>query len=80
MAIRGPKGAVPSQRGWIHPRTGELLKAQKISADQICEWYGEPAVPAEPVVQSLHEAPHQEKEIDSTTFSYFYGTSYSNEE
>jgi ribosomal protein S16 len=80
MAIRGPKGAIPTQRGWIHPRTGELLKVQKISVDQINEWYGEPAVPSQPVVQSLHEAPHQEKEVDDQAFGYFYGSSYSNED
>ena len=40
MAIRGPKGAHPTVRGWINPKTGELLKAQKISGAQIAEWHG----------------------------------------
>ena len=46
MAIRGPKGAVPTVRGWVHPRTGELLKSQKISQTQIDEWHGVSAAPA----------------------------------
>ena len=40
MAIRGPKGAHPTVRGWINPKSGELLKAQKISGAQIAEWHG----------------------------------------
>ena len=62
MAIRGPKGAQPTTRGWIDPRTGELLKSQRITANQIAEWYGHVAPvhhepePA-PVIQTLHEAP-----------------------
>lgn len=43
--------AVPSARGWRHPRTGELLKARALSEDQIKEWMdaqGAPAPAAEP--------------------------------
>lgn len=67
MALKGPKGAIPTTRGWVHARTGELLKSQKISESAIAEWHGvaKPAAPAPaPVVepepapmQTLHEAP-----------------------
>lgn len=35
----GPKGAHPTTRGWVHPRTGELLKARKISESAVAEWH-----------------------------------------
>lgn len=34
------KNAVPSPRGWRHPRTGELLKKQKLTQEQINEYLG----------------------------------------
>lgn len=43
MAISPPnyqKDAIPTTRGWTHPRTGELLKAQKLSQAQIDEYNG----------------------------------------
>lgn len=40
MAISGPKGAEPTARGWINPKTGELLKSQRITQVQIDEWHG----------------------------------------
>jgi len=40
MAIRGPKGAHPTPRGWINPKTGELLKSQKISEEDIAAFFG----------------------------------------
>jgi hypothetical protein len=33
------KNAVPTLRGWCHPKTGELLKSQRITQSQIDEWY-----------------------------------------
>ena len=47
MAISGPKGAEPTLRGWINPKTGELLKSQRITQDQIDEWHG--------VIVSVHK-------------------------
>ena len=44
--IKGPKNAYPTNRGWVHEKTGELLKAQKITDAQIQEWIGVPAAPA----------------------------------
>lgn len=49
MAISGPKGAEPTIRGWVNPKTGELLKSQKITQAQIDEWHGKPLV--EPTVE-----------------------------
>ena len=40
MPMKGPKGAEPTQRGWINPKTGELLKSQKMTQAQIDEWHG----------------------------------------
>lgn len=36
----GPKGAIPTSRGWINPKTGELLKAQKITQEQLDQYNG----------------------------------------
>lgn len=46
--IRGPKNAVPTSRGWINPKTGELLKSQRITDAQIAEWHGVPEEPVQP--------------------------------
>lgn len=41
MALKaGPKGAIPTHRGWINPRTGELLKSQRITQEQLDEYNG----------------------------------------
>lgn len=40
MPIKGPKGAEPTLKGWVNPKTGELLKSQKISQSQVDEWFG----------------------------------------
>ena len=63
MAIQAPafaKDAVPSLKGWHHPKTNELLKATRHSQDQLDEFFGvvveEPAlvVPTpEPVVEPI---------------------------
>jgi hypothetical protein len=37
---QGPKGAIPTSRGWINPKTGELLKAQKITQEQLDQYNG----------------------------------------
>jgi hypothetical protein len=58
MAIKGPKGAHPTTRGWESAK-GELLKSQKISEDQIAEWNNE----MNPKPQVLREAPVTEEEV-----------------
>lgn len=52
------KNAVPSLRGWRHPRTGELLKKQKLTQEQIDEYLGvgsEPEPTPEPEVVELDD-------------------------
>ena len=64
MAISPPnyqKDAIPTARGWTHPRTGELLKAQKLSEQQIAEYNGEAAAAAAPV--TLTESPTTAEEF-----------------
>ena len=56
------KNAVPSPRGWRHPRTGELLKKQKITQEQIDEYLGIGTVSA-PEPEVLTEAPTNESEF-----------------
>ena len=73
MAISPPnyqKDAIPTPRGWTHPRTGELLKAQKLSEQQIGEYLGEniTSAPPEPIEitinpVSLTESPTTEEEF-----------------
>ena len=54
MAVKhGPKGSIPTLRGWIDPRTGELLKSQRFTQEQLDEYNGvqmiaEPAPVIEP--------------------------------
>lgn len=54
MALKqGPKGAIPTLRGWINPQTGELLKSQRITQEQLDDYNGvqmivEPAPVIEP--------------------------------
>lgn len=71
MALIRPKwarDAHPTTNGWVSS-TGELLKKQKISQAQIDEWYG---VEAEPVVQTLHEAPVvEEQPVSQATYSFY---------
>lgn len=66
--IRGPKGAIPTHRGWVHSVTGELLKSQRITDAQIAEWHGEP----KPVLQTLHEAPVVEILVDEDLADFHY--------
>ena len=54
------KDALPTGRGWAHPRTGELLKATRISTADINDYLGIPKAPiaAPPApVPDVHEAP-----------------------
>ena len=71
MALKPPAwcaDATPTRRGWVDPRTGELLKAQRISDIDIMEWNGVPQQVVEQVVhqapQMLHEAPVANKSLE----------------
>lgn len=49
MAIKPPnyqKDAIPTKKGWVHPKTGELLASTKISQAAIDEYLG--VTPPEP--------------------------------
>ena len=48
------KDALPTGRGWAHPRTGELLKATRLSTADINDYLGIPK--KQPVVISVEEA------------------------
>ena len=69
--IKGPKNAIPTVKGWVHPKTGELLKSQRITQKQIDEFFGVPEVtPApqpepEPVEVELTEIFVEEPEVES---------------
>ena len=55
MAISPPnyqKDAIPTTRGWTHPRTGELLVSMKLTEEAINEYLG---IKPEPMM--LKEAP-----------------------
>lgn len=52
MAIKAPgwcPNAVPTLRGWKHPKRPEILKPAKITQAQIDEWYGVAPVAPAPV-------------------------------
>lgn len=53
MAIQAPafqKDAVPSLKGWHHPKTNELLKSQRITQAEIDEFHGVLVEVEEPIV------------------------------
>jgi hypothetical protein len=54
------KDAVPSTKGWHHPRTCELLKSQSFTQEQVDEWHGPKKKPAKskPVVEPVEDAPY----------------------
>jgi len=52
------KDAKPTPAGWRHPTTGELLKPQKLTEDEINEYLGigsEPEIEEEPIVEETEE-------------------------
>ena len=73
MAISPPnyqKDAIPTARGWTHPRTGELLKAQKLSQQQIDEYngvFGVQTLTESPTTAEEFAAEHIEVEIEEIT-------------
>lgn len=65
MAITPPafqKDAVPSLKGWHHPKTNELLKSQRISQSEIDEFHGvtvEPEVEEEIIIDTTNDIPDE---------------------
>lgn len=53
------KDAIPTTRGWTHPRTGELLVSGRISEGQINEYLG---IAEEPQVAPVVEVPTVEED------------------
>jgi len=76
-----PKGAHPTTKGWIHPRTGELLKAQKMTEQQVSDWWASQQAPLHhipepapaPAPQTLTEAPSVERELTEEEVEHHYG-------
>lgn len=65
------KDAHPTQQGWVNSK-GELIKSQRISQEQIDEWYA--SVTSEPEVQMLHEAPVEKPQrITDAIKKHFFG-------
>jgi len=60
------KNAVPTTRGWVHPKTGELLKAQKMSQEKVDQLLGveQTAPKIEEVVDVVYGAPTEELTIE----------------
>lgn len=61
--------AVPTLRGWKHPRTSEMLKKRSFTQAQVDEWWAAQGVPQEapapaPVVEvaPVEEAPEENLE------------------
>ena len=62
------KDAIPTLRGWRHPRTNELLKCQSLTQEQIDEYLG---ITSEPKV--LKEVP----EVDPMMHTHDDGLTHS---
>jgi hypothetical protein len=73
MALRGPKNAHPTLLGWVHPKSGELLKAAKLSPMQIAEWWAAQEPVHAPAPQTLHEAPSVERALHEPEIEHHYG-------
>lgn len=54
------KDAKPTTLGWTHPVSGELLKSQRFTAEQVAEWHDDKNPPAAPVIESPVEEPSPE--------------------
>ena len=66
------KHAVPTERGWVDPNTGETLVSGKISQHLIDEWHGVPAEPSmpagwQPQPEVLNEAPANDTALEDMT-------------
>lgn len=70
MPIKAPafaKNAVPSLKGWHHPKTNELLKATRHSQSQLDEYNGVTPTPvAAPVVEAPAPCPTCDDEGNCT--------------
>ena len=67
MALKGPRGAVPSPRGWMNPNTNEILSVRKFTQAEIDEWHGVDTSNPEPTVEMLVEAPRNNTSLEEMT-------------
>jgi hypothetical protein len=78
MAIKTPKWAkesksYPTEKGWTVDRPKgrtEVIKAKKFSATEIAEWHAENGA-EEHVIQTLHEAPVVEVEVEKPVYKFY---------
>tara|TARA_R110002126_G_scaffold134412_1_gene278533 strand:- start:42 stop:323 length:282 start_codon:yes stop_codon:yes gene_type:complete len=65
--------AHPTTRGWVHSRTGELLKSQHMTEAQVASWWAEKVGPVEHAVpQMLNEAPSVERNLTPSEHDHHY--------
>jgi len=57
--VTGPKGSMPTTRGWIDPKTGHLLKGQRITQEQLDDYNGVQMI-AEPFIPEVEEVTYEE--------------------
>jgi hypothetical protein len=65
------KDALPTNRGWAHPRTGEILKSQKMSDTDINDYLGisSPSVAPEPIPEEIEVQPEMLVEEEAPDLS-----------
>ena len=73
------KGAKATTRGWINPKTGELLKCQKMTQEQADALNGEVLTPPQPP-QTLNEAPSFERKLTKKEVKEFLEVDESEED
>jgi hypothetical protein len=54
--IKPVKNGILTSRGWVHERTGEVLKAMKVTPEMLDEYYGVTPSSPEPMHVSLPES------------------------
>ena len=64
--VAGPSGSIPTSKGWVHPLTGELLKSQRITQEQLDEWNGVQIL-AEPFIPEIEPVYEEEIEVVEET-------------
>ena len=54
--IKPVKNGILTSRGWVHERTGEVLKAMKVTPQMLDEYYGVNTSSPEPIPVSVPES------------------------
>lgn len=58
------RNAIPTESGWRHPQSNELLVAVNIKQEQINEYMGITSAP-QPLREVMHEEPLEDNDYDS---------------